>query len=152
MSGTIYNMPRLFRAVVYPRNTAIVREQDGDLCRVVWSSFDFKNLGEAIALLAAPCITLGPRPELRFNVSLLFLTTNSHVSLLQSLDVFVIMDVVEPPLSRSLMAILAGPHSLLLDPSVFGETWPNDHVYNQSKIHSLTLLYSRFVWALIIYH
>jgi hypothetical protein len=38
MSGTICNVPRLFRAVVYPRNTAIVREQNGDLSRlVVWA-------------------------------------------------------------------------------------------------------------------
>jgi hypothetical protein len=36
MSGTTYNIPRLFRAVVYPRNTAIVREPNSDLCRVVW--------------------------------------------------------------------------------------------------------------------
>lgn len=46
-----------------------------------------QEVQRAIALLVTPCITLiGPKPESRFNVSLLFLTTNSHVPLLETLS------------------------------------------------------------------
>jgi hypothetical protein len=51
-----------------------------------------------------------------------------------SIDVFVMMDVVESPLSRSLLAILAGRHSLLLGSYVWG-AWSIDQIYDQSEIH-----------------
>lgn len=60
------------------------------------------------------------------------------MSFSNSIDVFVIMDVIEPRLSRSLMAILAGPHSLLLGPSVFGEPGLLIRSTTNQKIHLQT--------------